>query len=152
MSRQRSSLRLAACAVLAVVASLALVPVSSAAKPGGSGSTGGGGGTSSSLAVVIVNDKNGNGVPNWGDTVTFSVSTTATTQPEVELACYQDGIKVADGVGGFYAGDPWAPEDQMMTLESYVWTGGEADCTATLFYMKRGKAIDLASIGFKVLA
>src|SRR5206468_11126468 len=121
----------------AIALALALVPAALAAK-GGNG--GGGGGTtspSSSLSVVMVSDANGNGLPNWGDTITFKVSTTATTMPQVRTVCYQNGAQMYFHEGGFYPGDPWAPGDQMFILKSYGWTSGAADCTATIFYMNR---------------
>ena len=69
---------------LAVLA-LALIPTAglaakggAAGKPGSGGGGGGGkpggGGSTGSLALVLVTDQNGNGAPNWGDTVTFNVS------------------------------------------------------------------------------
>jgi hypothetical protein len=122
-----------------VVLALALVPVALAGKPssgggGGGGGKHGGGGTtggSSSLAVVMVNDLNGNGAPNYGDTITFNVSTTATTQPYVEVTCSQNGTVVYSAWAGFYAGYLW-PGQQLMPLSSPSWTGGAASCTATL--------------------
>ena len=132
-------------ALTAALAALVLVPVASAGKRHG-GASG-----SSSLALVMVNDLNGNGLPNWGDTVTFSVSTTATTIPEVGTACYQNGTEVYYHEGGFYAGDPWAPADQMFVLQSYAWASGAADCSATLFYMnKKLREVDLATLSFHV--
>jgi hypothetical protein len=123
-----------------VVLALALVPVALAGKPsgGGGGVKGGGGhggggstGGSSSLALVMVNDANGNGAPNYGDTITFNVSTTATAQPYVEVTCSQNGTVVYSAWAGFYAGYLW-PAQQYMPLGSPSWTGGAASCVATL--------------------
>jgi hypothetical protein len=128
---------------LAVLA-LALVPAAGLAAKGGNGGgggghggggggskPGGGGSTASSLAVVMVTDTNGNGSPNWGDTITFNISTTQTTNPYVELHCYQNGTLVYTAYAGFYPDYPW-PGSQLMPLSSPSWTGGAADCTATL--------------------
>jgi hypothetical protein len=124
---------------------LALVPTALAGKGGGATPKGG----TSSLTLAMVDDANGNGLPNWGDTVTFNVSTTATSQPQVATACVQNGTQVYYHEGGFYPGDPWAPGDQMYVLG---WSsGGAADCTATLFYMNRKmQQVNLTSIGFHV--
>ena len=46
-------------------------PSASAAK-GGGGKPGGGTGGTGSLTLVMVTDKNANGSPNWGDTVTVT--------------------------------------------------------------------------------
>src|SRR4051794_1673343 len=54
-------------------------------------------GTVATVALVLVDDANGNGAPDYGDTITFNVSTTATDQPQVSLACYQSGNVVASG-------------------------------------------------------
>ena len=107
------------------------------------------GGGSSSLTLVMYTDKNGNGLPNWSDTVTFNVSTTQTTQPTVNLACSRGGVVVATGSAGFYDSYPfsWA---RLMTLSSQSWTSGAADCTATLGYYSHNKFSALTSIGFHV--
>lgn len=132
-------------ALAAVALVLVLVPAASAGRgPGGkSGSSG--------LSLVTVIDANGNGLPNWGDTVTFSVSATATTTPEIGTACYRNGTEVYYHEGGFYAGDPWAPADQMFVLQSYYWTGGAADCAATRFYIDRKlQEVGLATLPFHI--
>lgn len=118
-----------------------------AAKPsgGGGGKPGGGGGT---LSLVLVVDVNGNGSPNWGDTVTFDVSTTATTQPHVSLTCSQGGTVVYGAAAGFYDSYPW-PYAKIMTLSSAAWTGGAADCTAKLYYFGGTKTITLATLSFQ---
>ncbi len=111
-----------------------------AAKGGGGGAGSGGGGgrgghnggsTTSSLAVVMVSDSNGNGAPDFRDTITFKVSTTATQYPYVDLGCYQGGTLVMSASAGFYPSYPW-PGAQNIPLSSPSWTGGAADCVATL--------------------
>jgi hypothetical protein len=96
----------------------------------GGGPKGGGGGTST-LTVVMVEDRNGDGSPNWNDTITFEISTTATTQPYVTLTCSQNGTVVYSAWAGFYPEYPW-PGSQLMPLYSPSWMGGAADCTAVL--------------------
>jgi hypothetical protein len=130
------------------IAALALALASTAAAGNGWGN---GGKDPSSLSLVMVADANGNGLPNWGDTVTFSVSTTATTQPSVIADCYQNGALVYRHYGFFY-GDP--SPSQNFALQSYAWTGGAADCTATLYYMDphNGTEVDLATLPFPVYA
>jgi hypothetical protein len=132
----------------AIVLALALVPVALAAKGGGSH---GGGGTngSSGLRLVMVSDTNGNGLPNYGDTITFNVSTSATTEPHVSVLCYQGGTQVYSAVTGYYASYPWL-WTQNMPLWSSNWTGGAADCTATLYYFSGRKTITLTTLGFHV--
>jgi len=116
-------------------------------KPGGGGSTGGGGG---SLSVVMYADNNSNGQPNWGDTVTFNVSTTATAVPYVDLACSQNNAVVASASAGFFDSYPW-PSSRLMTLSSRTWTGGAADCTANLgYYNTKGAFVVVASVAFHV--
>jgi hypothetical protein len=118
----------------------------------GSGGGGGGGtGGSGSLSLVMVNDLNGDGQPNWGDTVTFNISTTATTEPNVSLTCYQSGVLVYSAVSGFYASYPW-PWTQNMGLWSNSWTGGAADCTAELYYFNGSKTVTVATLDIPVAA
>lgn len=95
---------------------------------GGGGNTTGGSGTIS-LAFPLVRDTNGNGTPNWGDAVRFNVSTTSTTQPYVNLYCYQNGTFVAGGSEGYFAG---ALDDGNFGLYAPSWMSGAADCTAKL--------------------
>jgi hypothetical protein len=95
-------------------------------RSGGGATTGGG-----SLALVMYTDANGNGLPNWGDQVTFTVSTTATDRPTVRLYCYQSGSLVYTFSAGFWSGYPWTT---VYGLSSQSWTGGAADCTASLVY------------------
>lgn len=116
------------------------------AKGGGKGKPGGGGSGTSSLTLVMYTDANGNGLPNWGETVTFNVSTTATTEPTVELLCYQNGVAVYGATSGFYDGYPW-PWTKYMTLSSTAWQGGAAQCTATLFPLGDRRSV-LASLQF----
>lgn len=95
--------------------------------------------TSSSLSLVLTNDVNGNGSPDWGDTITFDVLTTETSHPYVFLSCYQNGTMVASSVS-------W-PEPT--TLYSRLWQSGAADCTAELYYFTNRKVV-LATLNFSV--
>jgi hypothetical protein len=138
-------------ASLIVLLMFGLIAGTTLAAKGGGGSGGGkggghgghaGGSGSSSLSVVMVEDLNGDGQPNWGDTITFSVSTTATDSPYVEVKCYQDGTLVYGASAGFYAAYPW-PGAQMMPLSSPSWTAGAATCSAAL-------NTNLATLSFQV--
>jgi hypothetical protein len=111
---------------------------------GGGGSTGGGSG---SLTLRMVSDANGNGAPNWGDSVRFDVSTTATAEPNVSLTCTQNGVVVYGAVTGYYASYPW-PWTQVMSLSSNAWQGGAASCVAKLYYISGTSTVDLASMSF----
>ncbi len=131
--------------ISAVAAScLVLAPTALAAKGGG-----GSGSTSSSITgPVLVVDVNGNGSPNWGDTVTFNVSTTATTQPYVNVLCYQNGVLVMNSWNGFF--DQALNPTDNFGLDSPLWQSGAADCTAWLdMYTKHGTS-QLASTSFHV--
>ena len=146
MTRTMPRLRilLTACALLA----LALVPTALAGK-GGKPAPGGGGSTSGSSVEMVPMAPDG--VTNWGDQVTFKVSTSATTQPMVRLDCYQGGVKVYWASAGFYDGYPWAWA-RNFTLKSTYWTGGAANCTATLYLNDGRRYRDLASTSFPVAA
>jgi hypothetical protein len=122
-------------------------PSSTDAKGGGGGKPGGSTGGTGSLALVMVNDGNANGLPNWGDQVTFNVSTTATAEPHVDLTCSKNGVLVLGATTGFYASYPW-PWTQVMTLSSPSWTGGAADCTATLYYFSGSRNTVLSTLRF----
>ena len=121
------------------------------ARSGGGGGKGGGGttGGSSSLTLVMWNDVNGDGAPNYNDTVTFNVSTTQTTAPIVAVDCYQGGTKVYWTQAAFYDGDPW-PWTKYMLLQSTYWTGGAANCVANLQYQTNRGNVTIKSISFDV--
>ena len=145
-----SSARRTALSIAVVALALAVAPVASAGK----GSGGGGGkntGGTGTLSLVMVVDANGNGLPNWGDTVTFNTSTTATTEPHVDLICSQNGTVVYSATSGFYASYPW-PWTKNMTLKSTSWSGGQASCTARLYYFSGTSSVTLATLPFTAYA
>jgi hypothetical protein len=130
-------------AALVLVLPLALVPAAFAGKgkPGGGG--GGGGGSVSGPVMVV--DNNADGLPNWGDTITFNVSSSA-TYPSVEVDCYQNGVLVYAGTVGFYPSYAWAKQ---FILSSTAWSAGAASCTATLYSTSaNGHRSNIASLSF----
>ena len=132
----------------ALALALALVPAALAVK--GDGRGGGGGKPASatgSLSLVMVTDRNGDGLPNWNDEVTFSVSSTA-SYPMVNLTCYQGTTLVDNQNVGFYAGWPWSKTFPLS--DWYMWPAGAADCTATLYYQTTKGNVTLATRSFHV--
>ena len=130
---------LAMATILATVATGAAV----AAKGGkgkGHNSTSGGG----SISLVLLNSTDGQ--PHWGQQVTFNISTTATSQPWVNLKCNKNGVLVAEGWNGFFEG---SLTGRTFGLYSPQWTGGAADCTA---YLTTPQWAVLASTSFHVYA
>lgn len=122
---------------LAEASLLALLVVALVAAPAFAGKGGNGGGkgkpgtgSTGSLTLVMVADANRNGAPNWGDTITFQVTSTS-QYPYVDVACYQGGTLVYSAYAGFYPSYPW-PGAQQMPLYSPSWTGGAAGCVAKL--------------------
>ncbi len=83
--------------------------------------------SASSIDLVLLGSSAG--LPHYGQQVTFSVSTSATDRPYVLLNCYQNGVWLYAAQAGFY---PAYPFSRVFTLASTAWTGGAADCTATL--------------------
>lgn len=124
-----------------VVLAFALVPTALAGRghAGGNATSSG-----SSMSFALYTDQNGNGLLNWGDAVAFSATTSMTTSPSAKLTCSQGGVPVLWGQGSFYLGNVVFP------LQSGAWTGGAADCTATLFYLNGDKAVTLATSNFHV--
>lgn len=139
---------LAAVAALSVVV-LALAPIALAGKGGGGGKPSGGStGTGGSVTgPLMVTDLNGNGAANWGDTITFNVSTTATDRPYVNLDCTQNGKLVYSGQVGYYSSYAWV---QQFTLSSSYWTSGAATCTARLTYWNGKSWATLSSASVSV--
>ena len=94
------------------------------------------------LADPLVFDANGNGLPNYRDVVLFNVSTTATTQPFVNLQCFQNGGLVLNGWNGYFDGA--LNSTRNFGLSSASWQGGAADCTAYLNTVRAQRALDAA--------
>jgi hypothetical protein len=133
--------------VLVLVLALVLAPAALAGKGKGAGKPSGGSG-SSSLSLVLLNSSDG--LPHWGQQVTFKVSTSATSRPFVQLACYQGGIQVYSYQVGFFPSYPWST---VYTLSSNAWTAGAAACTAKLVYTRDGRrVITLATLKFQTYA
>jgi hypothetical protein len=135
----------------ALVLVFAFVPVAFAAKSPGHGGGGNTGSSSISIHSPLVYDANGNGLPNWGDTIRFDVSTTVTTEPFVELICSQNGVVVYGANTGYFDGYAW-PWTQNMQLGSQMWTSGDADCVATMFTFRHGHRLNLAALSFTAYA
>ena len=133
--------------IVALVIALAAVPAALAGK----GGHGGGGttttGTSSITGPYMVTDTGTPGV-SFGDTVTFNASTTATTQPYVNLLCYQNGVLVMNSWMGFF--DTALNRTRNFGLYSPSWQSGAADCTAWVDMSTRQGTAQLASTSFHV--
>jgi hypothetical protein len=148
MARKAPVARIALSAGFLVLA-LALVPVALAGKGGKPGGGGGGStsGGSGSLSLVMQTDLNANGLPNYGDTIKFNVSTTVTSSPYVVLTCTQGGTMVYTAQAGYFPTYPW-PNDFILTAPT--WPGGAANCTAALRYLSNGKWATITSMNFAV--
>lgn len=134
----------------ALVLALALVPAAIAAKGGNGGGKPNGGSTSGSSIQLapLVYDANGNSLPNHGDVVTFNVSTTATTEPFVNVRCYQNGALVLNSWQGYFDGA--LNDSRDFPLGSGGWPSGAADCTANVDVYARNKWNVLATTSFHV--
>ena len=130
--------------IAALVLALVLAPAALAAKVRGGG---GGGSVTGSLSHKMVTDRNGDGLPNWNDEITFSVTSSA-SRPMVNLRCYQGSTMVDNQTVGFYVGWPWS---KVFPLSDwYMWPSGGADCTATLYYQTRKGNVTLGTHSFRV--
>jgi hypothetical protein len=148
-SKRGPNLRSLSRRVASAAASGALIATLAAglASPALAGKPGGSSGTTASLSVVMVVDKNGDGLPSWNDTITFAVSTSAST-PVVVLNCSQGSAGVYTAQAGFYPSYAWPATYR---LSSTMWTGGAASCVATLeSYGSHGKYTKLATLSFSV--
>ena len=86
--------------------------------------------------------------PHFGDMVTFTVSTTATNNPFVNLNCYQNGILVMNSWSAFF---PGGLGDGNYGRYSPSWKCGAAECRADLGLLaNNGKWKVLASTSFHV--
>ena len=133
--------------VVAFLVALAVVPAASATGPSKPTS-------SISLVLMAAPTATAPAPPYYGDTVTFNVSTTATTQPFVHLKCWQSKTLVLEGWQGFF--DIALGSQQFNLGPTPAWQGGAATCTAYLEnwdqYSSKGKITVLASTTFDVSA
>jgi hypothetical protein len=106
-------------------------------------------GSTSTLKLVLLNSTDG--LPHYGQDVTFDASSSSTTEPHVKLSCSQGGTVVYTAQTGYYASYPW-PWTNTMTLSSGAWTGGAADCTATLYWFNGSKTVTGSVLSFPVYA
>jgi hypothetical protein len=83
---------------------------------------------------------NSDGRPNRGDLITFAISTTLPWD-QVSIVCSQNGDVVLSVTK---TPDAWSP----LTLTSQTWSGGAADCKATLDQVNDDKVLTLASATF----
>jgi hypothetical protein len=145
MGTTRTVARAAVVAAASVATLFAAAAPAQAGKPGGGGSSGSG----STLQLVVLTGADS--VPNWGEDVTFRISTTATASPYVDLTCKQGRTLVYSASSGFFDSYPW-PWTRTMNLASQSWTGGSASCSAML-YMFGGKGkVTLATLPFTASA
>ena len=122
---------LVAMLIVGLLAGTAFAGKGGGGKPGGGTTTGGG-----SLVVV---DMDGDGTINYGDDVTFRLTTSA-TRPYVSVNCYQGGSWVYAASVGYFADYPW---DQWFTLATSSWPVGSGDCTAQLYTSRDGIRINV---------
>jgi len=148
--------RLSLLAALCIFA-LALVPAAFAAKGGAGGGGGGhkpGGGSGSgsgTVTLVVVSSPYNDGLAHFGGQVTYTVSTSSTTQPYVSTTCYQGTTLVLSASAGWYASYAW-PDARTVTLQTMAWTGGAATCTAKLYSMDSGSPVTLGTTSFTAYA
>jgi hypothetical protein len=134
-------------ASLLLAGALASLPTAAYAGKGGGSKPPSG----SSSTIRLVNVDAADTVVNHGDTITFEVSTTATSRPAVEVSCHQGGVRVYLAGAGFYPEWPWTKD---FTMASGAWTGGAADCSARLYSSNRDgtRTTTLATLAFHVEA
>lgn len=90
-----------------------------------------------------------NPTPAFGDQVTVTVETTD-PRPFAYAECSQAGVVVYRQYIGLYASYRF---DKFFTFgPTGMWTGGAADCTATLGYYQGAKFKARATISFTVTA
>ena len=131
---------------IAAMASLVVLALAVAAHAGAAAPK-----ASSSIQLVLLSAPTSSATsgPGYGDQVTFAFSTSTTDNPQVKLYCYQNGVWVYWNSASFSPDFPAGAKN--FTLSSSYWTGGAADCTATLWYMAaNGNPRSLASTSFHV--
>jgi hypothetical protein len=108
--------------------------------------------SSSSISAPYLAGSTGGGTsaaPRYGDTITFNVSTTATSTPYVNLNCTQNGAPAGAWFAAFFTGGAQGT----FILRAPSWSSGAADCTADLgMFDSKNRWSVLASSSFHVNA
>ena len=115
-------------------------PFVNSGSAGGGAAQSGSGSSISTMRVVLVTDANTNGLPDRGDSIMFTISTTQRWN-QVSVVCSQDGTVVLRAVRTPSA---WSA----VTLTSQAWQAGSADCEATLDQFNGTKVMTLAVATF----
>ena len=143
VTRKTAHLRLAVVALVALV--LVLVPAAVAGKGKGGPSPTAPAGT---IKLVPLNPSP-DGLVHYRQQVTFDVYTSATAYPWVLLECSQNGSLVYQYSKGIFP----TSLGQIFTLgPTPAWTGGDADCRASLQKWDGRKKTTLATLNFHVYA
>ena len=137
MIKDRETRRHRGLKVFVLLCALMVIALPAMAAKGGNGATGGGKGNggsggstggSGTIALKMVDPTDT--VANTGDQVTFTISTTATQYPYVQLLCYVKGNQVSENWQGFFPtalGNQWfvlgAVDSCTANLEMYVTSG-----------------------------
>jgi hypothetical protein len=125
---------------LTILAAVVMLAASSVNYAQGQGKGKGphGGAATSTLSLVNVTDPSRNVSPNYGDQVTFDVSTDQNWN-QVSVICTQNSEVVFGAV--------W-PNTSIVTLSSTKWVGGAAECSAVLIAFNGSRDNVLASLSF----
>ena len=99
-------------------------------------------GPTSTIDVVMVVDANTDGLPNWGDTITFAASPDP-SRAFMDVFCYQGSSAVYTAAGYSFGID--------LRLSSNAWTGGAASCNVRVYTTTDGtKTTTVGTLDFNV--
>lgn len=102
--------------IIAVVGVAIVFAASAARKPSATGT----------ISYFMVTDKNGDGMPNWGDTIDYRVTASSTVGIWEVTKCYRDGVMIGSTLLQYPS------SDTKVTLWSAGWQSGGANCEAHL--------------------
>ena len=142
MAKNGSAVRIALLVTLVLLV-LALIPNAVAKNSRGPKGT-------STIALVQLTARAGG--PYFGDQVTFSVSTTATSTPWVGAFCYQNGVQVYNEWHPSYQPNDRNDPGMFVLGPTLSWSGGAASCRADLVKFANGRITTLASTYFNAAA
>ncbi len=104
------------------------------------------------LTLVMVTDQNGDGKPNHGDTINFTIAPAGTEWSQPDIVFYQPAGASSKDRKAVASSIQTPTYQHSVTLNSGIWQSGAADGVARLLADRGNKFDVIAELAFPVSA